>query len=221
MPTTVEWQLSISNDNMADWTPRTQMVNGTAFVKLDCKDRACFRFLTGRSLHFGSKYENTKYLLDFWQYLVRARSDASQAAFENVHRELQDPEEAAAGGNGRRRQRQRIRRARMDDAMVAGRVVELHLAHNDNDHCLKALFGVKKSDLWVEASAESLEFVAAAMKADYEAGNFAYTRPRGPHFRLQGEDEAMVTQGDDDAASNDGAGGDEVDGDAGPDEGNN
>ena len=49
------------------------------------------------------------------------------------------------------------------------------------------------------------------MKADYEAGNFASTRPRGPHFRLQGEDEA----------SNDGAGGDEVDGDAGPAEGNN
>jgi hypothetical protein len=212
MPTTIESQLTISNDNMADWTPRTQMVNGGPFVKLDCKDRACFRFLTGTTLHFGSKYENTKYLLDFWQYLVRARSDASQTAFENMHKDLQDESEAAgcADGGGRRK-RQRIRKARMDDAMVAGRVVELHLAHNDVDHCLKALFGIKKSDLWIEATAANLEFVAAAMKADYEAGNFASTRPRGPHFRLQGEDEA----------SNDGAGDDEVDGDAGPAEGNN
>ena len=143
MPTTIESQLMISNGNMADWTPRSEIVNGAHFVKLDCKDRSCFRFLTGQTLHFGSKYENTKYLLDFWQYLVRARSAASQTAFETMHKDLQDA--AAAGSeDGGRKKRQRIRKARMDDAMVVGRVVDLHVAHKDADHRKEALFGIKK-----------------------------------------------------------------------------
>ena len=200
MPTTIESQLMISNGNMADWTPRSEIVNGAHFVKLDCKDRSCFRFLTGQTLHFGSKYENTKYLLDFWQYLVRARSAASQTAFETMHKDLQDA--AAAGSeDGGRKKRQRIRKARMDDAMVVGRVVDLHVAHKDADHRMKALFGIKKHDLWIEATVANMDFIAAAMKADYEEGNFASTRPRGPHFRLQGEDEAS-----DDAAGGDGGG---------------
>lgn len=203
MPTTIESQLKISNANLSDWAPRTRVVEGLNFVKMDCKDRSCFRFLTGRTLHFGSRYHGeTKYLLEFWQSLVKARSDASQSAFECMQKDLQD---AAGSEEGGRKKRQRFRRARIDDALTVGRIVDLHVAHGDNDYRLKALFGVKKGELWIEATSANMDFIAAAMTADYNAGNFASTRPRGPHFKLQDD------EGSDDAGADGDAEGDAED----------
>ena len=74
MPTVMETQLTVSNENPDGWMPRAELVDGSQSIKLDCKDRACFRFLTGKALTFGSKYENSKHLLGFWVYMVNAFS---------------------------------------------------------------------------------------------------------------------------------------------------
>ena len=185
MPTFIEQHLKLSNEHLSEWLPLVDLVDGSQYIKLDCRDRSCFRFFTGKALTFGSKYENSKYLLDFWVYLVKARSDASQAAFEVMQKELQE--------NPDGRKRKKIRRARMEDSETVDRVVRVFVEHNGQEHMLKALFGNKKSDLWVEATVANLDFITDAMTYDYNNGNFAATRPRGPHFRRQSGDD-----GDDD-----------------------
>ena len=203
MPTYMEQHLKLSNEHVSEWFPEVQIVDGCQYIKLDYKDRSCFRFLTGKALTFGSKYENSKYLLEFWQDLVKTRSEASQAAFESMQQELHDAQNA----DGKRR-RLRVRRARLEDSLTVGRVVKVFIEHNGHEHMIRALFGVKKSDLWVEATVANLNFITAAMKSDYDNGKFATTRPRGPHFRLNDEEEGEEGQDgrrDDDGDRRDGS----------------
>ena len=68
MPTSIELRLKMTNEDQFEWSPAVDTVDGMQFIKLDCKDRSCFRFFTGKSLTFGSKYENSKYLLEFWVF---------------------------------------------------------------------------------------------------------------------------------------------------------
>lgn len=197
MPTVITSVLKLSNEHMDNWTPQTHAVDGRQFIKLDCKDRAFFRFCTGKALTFGSKYENSKYRLGFWTSMVRARTNASQQAFQDMQIGLK--QQAAGEENDAPKKRVRFRKARMDDAMTVGEVVGVDLMHNDLDHHAKFLFGVKNKDPWVEATAATMNFIVAAMKSDFNDDNFAQTRPRGPHFRLPKEDEVdEVADSDDD-----------------------
>ena len=203
MPTSMEQQLKLSNEHVSEWYPEVNIVDGCQYIKLDCKDRSCFKFLTGKYITFGSKYENTKYILQFWQDLVKARSEASQAAFECMQQELHD-----AQPEDRKRRKPRHRRARMEDSLTVGRVVKVFIEHNDHEHMIRALFGVKKSDLWVEATVANLDFITAAMTSDHNNGKFASTRPRGAFFRMNDEeegDEGQDERRDDDGDERDGS----------------
>ena len=207
--------MKLSNEHMDNWTPPSRLVNGLHFIKLDCKDRSCFRFCTGKALTFGSKYENSKYILDFWAYMVQARSSASQQAFLSMQNDLRQAaivdEEEAADEAPKKKARFRCRAARMDDAETVGKVVEVYIAHDGHDHTAKFLFGVKKTDPWVEALPANLDFIVGAMKSDFINNNFAPTRPRGPHFRLQVDDEQEDIAGEEDAGTDGEAGADEPD----------
>lgn len=201
MPTSIQLRLKMVNDDQFEWSPAVDTVDGMQFIKLDCKDRSCFRFFVGRPLTFGSKYENTKYILEFWVYLLKARSDASQAAFEEMKRGLNRNGE----GEGVQKVRKtRFRRARLDDALTVGRVVNVNLEHDGNECDMNVLFGVKKSDLWVEATAGNMDFIIAAMRSDWDNNNFASVRPRGPHFRLHNDDPDASEDGGDEVRGDDG-----------------
>ena len=57
--------------------------------------------------------------------------------------------------------------------------------HGDVVHDVKALFGMRKSDLWIEATLPNVDFVKDAMRDDFNNARFAVTRPRGPCFQRQ------------------------------------
>ena len=202
MPTVINSVLKLSNENMDNWTPQTHVVDGRQFIKLDCRDRAFFRFCTGKALKFGSKHEESRYILNFWVSMVRARSNASQQAFEDMQLDLrrQAGEEDEAP-----KKRLRIRKARMDDAMTVGEIVGVDMTYNGEEHHAKFLFGIKNKDPWIEATAANMNFKVTAMNADFTEDNFAPTRPRGPRFRLPDEQEQVDSDG----------GGDNVQDDAG------
>lgn len=183
MPTTIKTRMTISNEHVTDWYPDVKVVDGNTFIKLDCKDRCFFRFCTGKTITLGSKYQNSKYLLQFWVDMVKARSDACQAAFEKMQAELREEAEHDDGDRNAKRPRVRCRKACDDDAQTVGRIVSVKIEHEDACQTMKALFGVKKADLWIEAAAENLDFIKDAMKHDYDSGNFAPTKPRGAFFR--------------------------------------
>jgi hypothetical protein len=183
MPTTIETRMTISNEHVTSWHPDVKVVDGNTFIKLDCKDRCFFRFCTGKAITLGSKYENSKYLLQFWVDMVKARSDACQAAFEKMQAELREDAGNDDGDRNAKRHRVRCRKACNDDALTVGRIVKVEIKHRDACHTMKALFGVKTADLWVEAAAGNLNFIKDAMKCDYDSGNFAPTKPRGTFFR--------------------------------------
>ena len=200
MPTTMQTVMVVHNENVENWRPALQLIGGKQYIKLDIKDRMFLKFCTGKALTFGSKYENTKHILDFWVYLVAARSNASQKAFEAMQEELRQHAAEASGEvqEAAPKKRIRIRMARMDDAMTVGRNVHVSVAHDGLEHEMDVLFGVKKSDLWVEAIPTNIDFIAAALKSDFDNNNWATVRPRGPHFRTN-----AVRNDDDDAGDDD------------------
>jgi hypothetical protein len=183
MPTTIKTSMVVSNEHLSDWHPNVKVVDGNTFIKLDCKARCFYRFCTGKAITLGSKYENSKYLLQFWVDMVKARSDACQAAFEKMQEELRQDDQNGDGDRNAKRHRVRCRKACNDDALTVGRIVKVEIKHRDACHTMKALFGVKKADLWIEAAATNLDFITKAMKSDYDSGNFAPTKPRGAFFR--------------------------------------
>jgi hypothetical protein len=193
MPTSIELRLKMTNEDQFEWSPAVDTVDGMQFIKLDCKDRSCFRFFTGKSLTFGSKYENSKYLLEFWVYLLKARSEASQEAFEEMKKGLNRSDEGP-----QKARKTRFRRARLDDALTVGRIVKVNVEHDGNECEMSVLFGVKKSEPWVEATVSNMDFIITAMRSDWNFGNFASVRPRGPHFRLQNDEAGDASEDDDD-----------------------
>ena len=186
----------VFNNGSSSWMPETETVDDITFVKIDFKDRAFFRFCTGNAIKLGKQYEESRYLLACSIDFVKARSDACQAAFEQMQRNMRQ-EEAAVNdhhdGDERKKERgrKRPRKARDDDALTVGAYVTVTFEHGDDSHDMKARFGMKKSELWIEANVANIKFVMNAMHDDYTNGRFADTRPRGPCFRRQRAEEAV------------------------------
>ena len=178
----------VENEYVKDWKPLLVNVDGRQYMKLDIKDRTFFKFCTGNTFRLGSKFDNNKYLLEFWEYMVQARSNAAQKAFEAFSDGLRN----AAGNDNDKRKRRYIRKVTMDDALTVGQSIMVPLAHEGEEFQIRMLFGVKKSDLWMEATPANLDHVAKCLKSDFDNGNFASTRPRGKYFRQSNDD------GDDD-----------------------
>lgn len=198
MPTTMRTVVVLENEYVSDWKPLMVNVDGRQYMKLDIKDRTFFKFCTGKTFRLGSKHENNKYLLEFWEYMVHARSIASQKAFEAFTEELKG---AAKNPGKDTRKRERIRKATMDDALTVGHSLQVPLAYDGEEFQMRMLFGVKKSDLWMEATPENLDTVAKCLKSDFDSGNFASTRPRGTYFRRPDHD---ADDDDDDVSDGDG-----------------
>lgn len=162
-----------------------QDVDGISFFKIDCKDRALFKLCTANAIKLGRKSNDPRYILACVAEFKKARSDASQAAFEAMHKRLQEEAAEAAGGAAKRARKQRIRKARDSDALTVGEKVMVVYEHGDDSRQMLSLFGTSTSHLWIEASEDNLEFISNAMRSDYQTGRFAGCRPRGPHFRKE------------------------------------
>ena len=111
---------------------------------MDIKDRSFFRFCTGKALKFGSRDGRIQYITNFWLYMMAARTNASQKAFQDMQEELANAGKTADERAERKKKRIRYRRARMDDAMTVGDIIDVHLEYNDDEHCANFLFGIKK-----------------------------------------------------------------------------
>ena len=172
------------------WTPEVQVVDGISFFKIDCKDRALFKLCTDKAIKLGRKSNDPRYVLACVSEFKKARSDASQAAFETMHKRLQEDAAEAGGGAGKRRRKQRIRKARDSDALTVGEKVMVVYEHGDDSRQMLSLFGTSTSHLWIDATVENLQFISNAMRSDYQNVRFAGCRPRGPHFRRELPDTA-------------------------------
>jgi hypothetical protein len=141
----------------------------------------------------------SRQILSFWSVLSKARSGASQLAFEKTQLEHDDQENNPPNTKKRKRT---FRRARMDDALTAGQIVEVPMTHHGKELTIKALFGVKNSDLWVEASTTTMDFIQKAFAHDHANGEFASTKGRGPHF-CKDDSEDSDDEDDDDEDDDD------------------
>ena len=199
MPTTMRTVMVVENEYVENWKPMLTSVYGRQYMKLDIKDRNFFKFCTGKTFRLGSKFENNKYLLEFWEYMLQSRSNASQKAFEAFSDELRN----AALPDGERKQEKkkyRMRKATMDDALTVGQSLMVPLAHEGEEFQVRMLFGIKKSDLWMEATPGNLDNIAKCLKSDFDNGNFASTRPRGKYFRHADPDDDDDDDDDEDVS---------------------
>jgi hypothetical protein len=182
----------MSNDYVDDFCPQSKPVDGRTFVLLSKRSKKFFRFCVGECM---PRQRGSQQILSFWTVLSKARSNASQLAFQKTQMESDDQENNPPNTKKRKRN---IRRARMDDALTAGQVVDVPMTHHGKDITIKALFGVKNSDLWVEASADTMDFIQKAFAHDHAKGEFAATKGRGPHFCKGDSEDSEDDDGDDD-----------------------
>lgn len=159
----VEKKVVVSNDFKSNWVPETQEVEGVFFMKVSKWDRSFVRFCTGQALQFsGGPRQDVN--VSFLEVIQRLRTSAVDAAVKRVF-----DDEAGA------RKTKRVRKARLSDRDLVPPVLSMQCPEIRRGDLLvpslhiQVLFGVKNSDLWVEASAPVLEYLRHGVLASLDA----------------------------------------------------
>ena len=150
----VEMRPAVTNSHLKHpWCPDTILVDGLHFLRIDKWDRKLNVFCTGKGLNLNpGRKSNINY--KFLEDMQRLRTQACDNALVHAYHSGDDE-----------RPLKKMRKARMSDRDVAGHVVEivcpdLHRAgHVISGLTMKALFGVKNNPLWIELSAQNLEYI--------------------------------------------------------------
>lgn len=199
----IEQKIVVANGFTRGWIPECKTVDGSAYMKLNWKCRRFYKFCTGKAIVLGRP--GVKHKLKFWEYLVTARKNASQAAFEKVQ-----VDNMKTAGMKDPSSRKRWRRVKDSDSAVVGDVVDVDLDYNDLHVSVKALFGTSKQEIWIEATTDALDFIGDAMFSDYQNNDYATTHGRGAHFQRHpghdghdGSDDASEDDDEGDQAQND------------------
>lgn len=150
---------TISNPFKDTWQPEWKRVGGDVFIKLDKYDRDFFKHCTGSAIAWGTKAAAQNHYFPFWEDLVKARNDASQAAFERVFEGMVEHEPG--------QKKQKPRKAIMSDAALAGEVVQGTMRFGNYTQDAKLLFGCRATALWVHADADVLAFIQHAMHSNF------------------------------------------------------
>jgi hypothetical protein len=192
----VEKKVVVSNDFKSNWVPETQEVEGMFFMKVSKWDRSFVRFCTGQALLFsgGSRQDIN---VSFLELLQRLRTTVVDEAVKRV---LDD--EAGA------RKAKRVRKARLSDRDLVPQVLSIQCPDVRRGDLLvpathiQVLFGVKNSDLWVEATAPVLEDlrhgVLASMDLDQSGRKWKPKKRSAASDHPTGSDQEDASRGDTD-----------------------
>ena len=192
MSTRMHTRIVFENENCARFVPEAKVVDGLTFVKLEPKDRTFFKFATGHVMKIGKVIGDSRYMLQFFQDMVKARTNGCQAAFAELQADLRNADRQARAlqanaedGRPQKKARIRCRAIRDDDRETVGSHILVNMVHDEyeKEQEMRVLFGIKATPLWVEASETNLDFITACMTYDYVQSRFAPTRPRGSHFK--------------------------------------
>jgi hypothetical protein len=156
----------ISNPFNKNWQPQWVDIDGNAFVKLDQFDEAFYKYCTGQCIRWGTRdRKEQNHYFPFWDDLVKLRNRLSQEAFERVLTEMRD---VAPTDDGPRK-KQKVRKAKMSDQSLAGRVVEGVMKFGDHTQAVKMTFGVRGADLYVNMDVDVLAFIQHGMHQNFVA----------------------------------------------------
>lgn len=197
MTTSIKTKLTISNKNMDDWVPTTEVVGEKSFIKLSPWDRSFFRFCTGQSLVIGKGRTCPKSM--FMKNLYDARNAASVKSWEDFNANMIANEE---NDQQQRRKRRKLRAPKESDCEICGREVSVIATHGSATMPMTCLFGCKKAEVWVEASEAVLDFIAMAVSSDIRNSNLD-TSGTWARLRPAAADSSEVDQHDPNAGPSD------------------
>lgn len=188
----VETKIVVSNDFKSNWVPDTKEVDNMVFMRISKWDRCFVRFCTNKALQFtGGPRQDVN--VGFVEQLQRLRTAAADAALAAAFR-------TSADGSQKTK---RIRKARRDDAHIVQPVLVMTcppLLDEDEQmhgtHVMNVLFGIKNSDIWVEAVPSNLEYIRLGVVMSLRASQ------TGRRWRSKGGDDDH--EGDDGDGSQDG-----------------
>ena len=195
----VEAKLTVvSNEHIKHWVPTVKEAQGQSFIEIFQWNSKFVSLCIGEALKFGG--DRNMFRTVFYDELTKARTRASQEAFDSMQQQLRDAE--PEGG-----WRWRVvgsRAIRPADALVCGEVVEVRTWHKHESMAMEMMFGVKATPAWVEATASNLAFIQKAMKEEFDAANegraagrFKRQRPRGQQGSRGGDGGEDVEDDDD------------------------
>ena len=145
-------RIVFENENCARFVPEAKVVDGLTFVKLEPKDRTFFKFATGHSIKFGKEFDDSRYMLQFFQDMVKARTNGCQAAFAELQADLRNADRQAhvlqanaEDGRPQKKARIRCRAIRDDDRETVGSHILVNMVHDEyeKEQEMRVLFGIK------------------------------------------------------------------------------
>ena len=148
------------------WCPTTRVVMDTHFFCVDKWDRKLNMFCIGRGLNL-KRGRTTNINCKFIDSLAKLRSEASDIAVAKAYED--DADEGAQD-----KKRKKARKARASDSDIASPIVDIEVpdVHRANvmvaGRRMRVLFGVKNHPVWLELTAENLDYVRHAVLVDIE-----------------------------------------------------
>ena len=148
------------------WCPTTRVVMDTHFFCDDKWDRKLNMFCTGRGLSL-KRGRKSNINCKFIDSLAKLRSEASDIAVAKAYED-----DATEGDQDKKRKK--ARKAKASDADIAPPIVDIEVpdVHRANvmvdGRRMRVLFGVKNHPVWLELTAENLDYVRHAVLADVE-----------------------------------------------------
>ena len=131
----------------------------------------------------------------FIEQLQRLRTEAADAAVKEAYKAA-DQEEHTTNG----KKKVRVRKAKASDTELAPKVLQITVPEFPwaedviASKQLAVLYGVKNHDVWVELTADNLEFLRLGVLASLESEQFGRQwkrrRPKDDHDSLDAESEA-------------------------------
>jgi hypothetical protein len=165
--TEVSMRPAVTNSYLKQpWCPVTQEVDGMHFFMVDKWDRRLTTFCTGKGLNL-KKGQKADINCQFIDHLQKLRSSAADEAVARAYEVEED-------GDGAR-SRKKSRKAKISDADIADKVVEIEGPSVQRadvvipGRVMKALFGIKNHPLWLELTAENLEYIRHGVLASLES----------------------------------------------------
>jgi hypothetical protein len=189
----VNFRPVITNDHLkTPWAPDVKNINGQTFLQIDKWSRQLCMFVCGAGLNLSKAKKSTSINCLFLEDLQRRRTAACDEAVADAY----GVDDAFQEGPPKKK---RARKAKEADRDIAPSVVAVRCPEVKRlDLVLPAttihmLFGVKNNNLWVELSAENLEYLRHGILASVEAREF------GRHWKSTENDEGALCEAEEEA----------------------
>ena len=143
------------------WTPDVKVINETPYIKIDKKDPALHKFITGEFKRSKDEWRGNMINVEFMDELAQGRTQACDNAIREL---LRNDEENKDDRHKKKKIGERTKAQTKHNLLIPSVTVEVR------GHNMKVLFGIKREPVFIELKMENLDYIINNVKSDIAAG---------------------------------------------------